>query len=140
MARPEKPIDWKQFEFLALTPNSTQQSIADALGVHRDTLSDRFKQEYGMDFSAYSTLRKQCGRTLFESQQLQKAFKGSAQMLIYLGKVWYGQKEAESKSTEVANDQHLDEKFSLLKLNFELNERLKTLEAQINADKPKADS
>lgn len=121
MARPEKPIDWKQFEFLALTPNSTQETIADALGIHRDTLRDRFQEEYGMSFTAYSTQRKQCGRTLFESQQLQRALKGNSQMLMWLGKVWYGQKEAESKEA-VPREEVLLLEDELLKLKAKIRQ------------------
>lgn len=98
MARNPKVIDWDLVE-LMMEAGANQTQIAMAFNVHRDTLRDSFKKEYGIDFSTYSTTKLQYGDAVLLAAQYQKALKssspGNTQMLIYLGKVRLGQKEAQ---------------------------------------------
>lgn len=107
MTRPEKEIPWDKVE-LYLMSGASQKKIADSLGIHQDTLRDRVKEKYGVDYSTYSTSKSQTGELLLEAAQMQKALKGNTQMQIWLGKVKLGQREPETKS--------LDQPFNLSSL------------------------
>ncbi len=94
--RPDKEINWEKLD-LYLMSGASQKRIADSLCLHPDTLRDRVKEKYGMEYSIYSAAKSQEGRLLLEAAMLQKALKssspGNTQMLIWLGKVKLGQRE-----------------------------------------------
>ena len=126
-----KDINWDLVE-LYLKAGCRQNKIAEALGIHRETLSYKIKEKYGMDYSAFSTKLQSEGEMLLQAAQFQKALKnsspGNTQMLMYLGKVRLGQKEHEDTNTDAANQQNLDQTHLIM----ELEHKNKILEEKVN--------
>lgn|GEM_PF-1065052 len=128
MARPLKEINWDLVELYAKS-GCTQKEIADSLHIHRETLADRVKEKYGMDYSTFSTYFYSEGDILLKAQQFQKAMKGYWQALMWLGKVRLGQKEPEIIMNLAANQTQLDQSHRIMELENQL------AELKNNADK-----
>lgn len=95
------PIDWKEVDkFLVSGCAGTQ--VADALGIHADTLYNRCKEEKKMVFTAYSARMRQKGNSYIHAKQYQTAMNGNTTMLIWLGKQRLGQSE-QPKGTQEFN-------------------------------------
>ncbi len=92
MARTPKEIDWNKVKTRIEAGNSAK-SIAFAHDINIDTFYDRFKKEFGCNFSDYSDPAKETARDNIEYVQYQKALSGNDRMLIWLGKIKCGQKE-----------------------------------------------
>src|SRR5574338_992278 len=98
MARPPKPINWDMVEKRIEAGNNGIQ-IATDLRISKDTFYDRFKEEYGVSFSDYSSELYSAGTGNLQFTQYMKALAGNINMLIFLGKERLGQgKEAEKLS------------------------------------------
>jgi AraC-like DNA-binding protein len=83
-----------------LEAGCTQARIAAAMGVDQNTLHDRFLKQYGENYTDYSGKKARYGEALIEYTQFQKAVKDkNVQMLMHLGKVRLGQKDAPSDAT-----------------------------------------
>ena len=89
--RPQKPIDWTQFEQLCEL-QCTQSEIASFLKVHPNTLSDRVLEHYGEDYSTTYKKYAECGKCSLRRHQFVLS-KKNASMAIWLGKQWLGQKD-----------------------------------------------
>lgn len=121
MTRPLKPIDWNLVEEM-LEAGCTQEKVANAFGLHRDTLHDRFIKEYGLSYTEYSAQKRQYGEARLEHAQYQKAVNDqNVAMLIHLGKVKLGQKEATSEIIE--NPQAREQYLSLMSQLKEFQDR-----------------
>jgi hypothetical protein len=85
MARPRKEIDAEQV-FRMAKRGCTQSEIAGHFGVSQSTISGRFRSEFELG-SAES-------KTSLRALQFRRAAKGDTKMLIHLGMVYLGQKQA----------------------------------------------
>ena len=129
MSRPEKPIDWDKVDKLLLAGCIGTQ-IAPHFNIGADRFYDRVKEEYGMGFTEYSSLKKEHGNSLLLAKQMEKAMNGNGDntMLIWLGKQRLGQKENLENSAPPSDSN----------LTALINE-LKELKGKINATEPKTD-
>jgi len=89
--RPQKPIDWEEFQKLCEI-QCTQLEMASFFGISPDTLSDRTKDYYQEDYSIIYKRFSEGGKCSLRRTQLKLAQKNTA-MSIWLGKQWLGQKE-----------------------------------------------
>lgn len=127
MAPVPKPIDWKRVEF-AMMCSCNQDEIAASQHLSRDQLRERFKEHYGIEYSAYSALLYSQGDILLKEAQMKSAMKGNSNMLMFLGKVRLSQKEPDGTRADAPNEKQLDKEDELLKMqaeNAELKEKLR---------------
>jgi len=96
MGCPSKEIDWKRVDEL-LIAGCPGSKIADAIGIHPDTLYIRCTTEKGMIFSAYAQQKRPIGDSLLHEAQFKKALEGDNTMLVWLGKVRLNQDEKSSE-------------------------------------------
>ena len=118
MAPVPKPIDWKRVEF-AMMCSCNQEEIAASQGVHIDTLRDRFREHYGVEYSAFSAMLYQQGDLLLREAQMKNALKGNSNMQMFLGKVRLGQKEPDGTRTDAPNEKNLGVEHELLSMQAE---------------------
>lgn len=106
--RPAAQIDWKQVDkYLEAGANGVQ--IAARLGVAPDTLYIHCSQEHKMTFSAYAQEKKASGDALLHAAQFNKALKGDAGMLKWLGEFRLGQKSTNlDEITKASKDGVID--------------------------------
>lgn len=107
---PPKQIDWILVDDY-LETGCPGTKIADAIGVHPETLYNRCELEKGMVFSAYSQTKRNKGDALLFKAQFDKAIGrtdvGDSSILIHLGKTRLDQKEmAESKVSVEYQSKH----------------------------------
>lgn len=100
VARPEKTIDWDLVDRL-LEAQCSAREIAGNLGIHEDTLYNRTKEKYKMNYSDYSAKVSSRGVSLLKVAQFKKALSGNPNMLIWLGKIILKQKE-QTNDTDVS--------------------------------------
>lgn len=91
VGRPEKPIDWPQFEQLCAL-QCTQSEIGSMFGICENTLSDRAKAQYGDDYSTIYKRFSEKGKCSFRRNQFVLS-KKNASVAIWLGKIWLGQRD-----------------------------------------------
>ena len=89
--RPEKPIDWTQFEQLCAL-QCTQSEIASMLKVNRETLSIRVKANYQEDYPTIYKRFAESGKCSLRRNQFVLS-KKNASLAIWLGKIWLEQKD-----------------------------------------------
>lgn len=89
VGRPEKPIDWEQFEQLCAMQCTTSE-IASVLKVCEDTLYERVLLKYGEHFSVIYKRYSENGKASLRRNQYLLSKKNAA-MAIWLGKHWLGQ-------------------------------------------------
>lgn len=92
--RPEKEIDWKQFEELCAL-QCIQDEIANILKVCGPTLAIKVKEYYGEDYLTIYKRYSDSGKCSLRRYQFVQS-KKSATMAIWLGKNWLGQKDSQS--------------------------------------------
>ena len=92
VGRPKVTIKWDEVDKY-LIAGCSGQHIADTLGICNETLYDRCKAIYKMNFSDYSSKKRQKGNSMLHYKQFQAAMDGNVSMLIWLGKQRLGQKE-----------------------------------------------
>ena len=85
MARPEKTIDFQQFEQLCAL-QCTQAEICSVLKVTDKTLTKKLKDNYGMTYSEIHKMYSDHGKTSLRRYQWTSAKKGNPSLLIWLGK------------------------------------------------------
>jgi len=94
---PPKEIDWDLVDDY-LETGCPGTKIADAIGIHPDTLYNRCESEKGVVFSAYSQTKRNKGDALLFKAQFDKAIGrtdlGDSSLLTHLGKTRLEQKEA----------------------------------------------
>ena len=92
IGRPKITINWAEVDKYLIAGTSGQH-IADTLGICNDTLFNRCKEIYKMNFSDYSAKKRQKGNSMLHYKQFQVAMGGNVSMLVWLGKQRLGQKE-----------------------------------------------
>jgi CHASE1-domain containing sensor protein len=128
----KKEINWDLVE-LYVKAGASQIKIAQSLFIHPNTLADRVKEKYNMEYSTFSTALRGEGDILIEAQQYQKAMKGYWPALQWLGKVRLGQREPEMLNILAANQGQIDQSHIIMQLQHEIEELKK------NADKPETE-
>jgi hypothetical protein len=125
-------IDWKIVARLCEIM-CTKQEIAGVLGIHEDTLGNRIKQVFGLDFSAYYDQKGAKGRASLRRKQFSAAQKGNTAMLIWLGKQWLGQRD---KVEQVTLNDPLEELVSEFRKRNEILSRAPSDEDPIPGEAP----
>jgi AraC-like DNA-binding protein len=121
MARPQKEINWDIVE-KRMEAGNNAKTICQRFKIDTDTFYRRFKQKYGCSFGDYSAHFVQCGDDDIDYVQYMKAISGNVQMLIWLGRVRRGQKEAESEKEVPKNDEINAYRHKLMLLEAENDE------------------
>lgn len=121
MSRPLKEINWDIVE-KRMEAGNTAMQIAHHLRIDINTFYDRFKREFGCSFSDYAQPAIQCGKADILFTQHMKALSGNIQMLIWLGKVNCGQKEAEITTDLAPKQTELDQSHKIIQLEHALAE------------------
>lgn len=85
-------IDWGLVDRY-LSAGCSGVEIAGVIGISPSTLWDRCLKDNGMPFSYYMQEKKASGIGSLRLKQYELAMKGNVTMLIYLGKVYVGQRE-----------------------------------------------
>ena len=123
----KKEINWELVE-LYVKSGCKQINICRYLDIDEDTLRDRVKEKYGIDWSVFSAKLRCEGEMLIEAQQFQKAMKGYWPALQWLGKVRLAQREPEMLNQLAANQPQIDQTHEIMALQHkgsELQEKLK---------------
>jgi len=115
MARGPKEINWKEVES-AMMASENQDEIAASQGVTRQTLRDRFMQEFGTDYLSYSQALYKKGNALLREAQMKSAMKGNSNMLLWLGKVRLDQKEPDGALRESPRQNEISYDHEIMKL------------------------
>jgi hypothetical protein len=92
VGNPQKAIDWDVVDDYLIS-GLLGSKIADALGIHPDTLYQRCEIEKGTNWSAYLQQKRMKGDGLLHKAQFSKALEGDTSLLIFLGKVRLEQRE-----------------------------------------------
>jgi len=99
LGRPRAPINWEEVDKLLIYGSSGVQ-VAAFLGIDRVTLYDRCVKDRGVDYTTYSTEKRQKGNSLLLGKQFQAAMGGNTTMLIWLGKQRLDQSEQPQSKQE----------------------------------------
>lgn len=94
MGRPQKEINQQQFESMC-SIQATQEEICLVLGLSDKTLNRWCRQTYGTTFSEVFAQKRALGKISLRRYQWQLA-KKNANMAIFLGKQFLGQKDEQS--------------------------------------------
>lgn len=100
MSRKKTEIDW-QFVDNKLANFWDGTEIAAHLGISEDTLYNRVKETFNLDFSAYKAQKRAKGKGILRELQLKTAQEGSVPMLIWLGKQYLEQADKQEIKGEV---------------------------------------
>ena len=98
-----KEVDFEELEKL-VEMQCTLAEVASFFDVHKDTIRNRIKEQYDMDFSTYKELKGTKGRIHLRRLQWKSANKGSVDMQKWLGKNMLEQtekNEVKSQTEEV---------------------------------------
>lgn len=93
--RPEKMVDWNLVDEL-LMADCTGVEIAPHFDMSVYTFYDRIRDEFGMNLTEYSFIKKSQGDACLRKRQYDKALDGDTSMLIWLGKNRLRQKDRET--------------------------------------------
>lgn len=86
-------IEWDKVNHY-LTCGCLGTQVAAKIGVSADTLYDRVKEEFGVDFSEYMRQKREIGEVLVKEAQFDEAVRQrNISMLIWVGKQMLGQSE-----------------------------------------------
>jgi len=100
-------IDW-EFVDKKLANFWEGTEIASALGINKETLYDRVKKKFKIDFSDYKAQKRAKGESVLREIQLKTAMDGNVTMQIWLGKQYLGQADkSEVKQSDITL--HFDE-------------------------------
>ena len=113
-------INWARVNS-ALEAGANGVQVAAMLGMHPDTLYNKCKALYNMDFSAYMLIKREAGNEKLLKAQYELAInENNNSMLIWLGK----QRLNQSDKREIKNDTTINANLDLTKLS---NDRLREL-------------
>lgn len=104
MGRPKIELtdrDWQDIEEM-LEAGCSGKSVADKLGIHFDTLSDRIQERYSSDFSTFSRVKKERGADLLklEAYRLAKSGVNTALLIFLLKSMCSLREDGSSAETE----------------------------------------
>jgi hypothetical protein len=128
----KKQINWDLVE-LYVKAGSSQKKISESLYIHPNTLADRVKEKYGIDYSTFSSALLSEGEMLAEATAYQKAIKGHWPALHWLLQVRCGQKLPENINQISVNQNQIDQSHRIMELEHQI------AELKANADKPQTE-
>jgi len=123
MARKKIEIDWNLVDEM-LKDFCEGTEVADALGIHKETLYDAVKATFNTDFSDYKAQKRARGCQSLRQKQVSSANKGNVSMLIWLGKQYLGQSDKTDHTTK-------GESLNQINVTADNNNSKKELEALI---------
>ena len=82
MGQPKKMVDYKVLNAL-LQFKVTLDFCADHLGMSRDSIMRRIKEDHGMSFTEYHALKMQHTATKLQQKAIEMALKGNTTMMIF---------------------------------------------------------
>jgi len=88
--RPRKEIDWDRVE-KKMESGCTLVEIASHFRMCPTRFGERFKEEYGENFTSFLSNFHSDGKGNVREKQYEEALDGNTQMLLLLGKLWLGQ-------------------------------------------------
>lgn len=100
MARPHKEINWEDFDQLCAI-QCTGEEIAAFFRIDYDTLNAICKREQDKSFSELFAQKRQAGKISLRRRQFQAAQDGNPTMMVWLGKNWLGQQDAQAVQADV---------------------------------------
>jgi len=128
--RKKLKINWDKVD-KALEAGANGVQCAAMLGVHPDTLYNKCKEVYKVDFSAYQQAKRERGNEKLLNAQYELAIKENDKtMLIWLGK----QRLNQAEKREVKNDTTLKAKLDLSKLSNDQLAELSRILADLGGD------
>lgn len=99
VGRPPLDLDWDEIDRLLVSGN-TGTEIAAEIGIHKDTLYDKVKDKYGINFSDYAVSKYSKGDGMIKHVRFNKAIKGNVQLLLYLSEVRLKEKRAADEQSQ----------------------------------------
>lgn len=122
-------IDWdKANKMIKAGANSKQ--VAAGLGVSLQTFINKIRDRYGIKLSEYMNHYRSSGEAWIYEKQYDIASEGNTQMLIWLGKVRLGQKEAADVCENAPNQEMIEKDHEIMRLNHELQELRNALQSE----------
>lgn len=102
MGRKKVEIDWKRVDQMAMA-QCCGVEIAEALGVHYDTLVKKCKTEHKTDLSEYLRLKKQRGKAFAKEKFYEKAWiKGDTTAQIFWSKQHLGWTDKQKPELQIS--------------------------------------
>ena len=98
VGRPEKPIDWTQFEQLCAL-HCTQEEIGRMFNLAPVTISIKVRDHYGEDYLIVYNRFLEQGKCSLRRNQFVLS-KKNASMAIWLGKIWLGQRDPNTEEVK----------------------------------------
>ena len=103
MGRKKIEIDWEVVDD-KLSKFCEGTEIAALLGITEDTLYNRVKEVFNLDFSVYKAQKRAKGEQILRELQLKSAMNGNVVMQIWLGKQYLGQSDKAETKHEFKNE------------------------------------
>ena len=107
MARPKielNDLDFDGWDLLfALAPFHTREECAFKLGISSDSMTERIKEKYDLDFPAFKDKSREGMKSNILHKQYEVAMNGNVTMLIWLGKQYCDQRD--EKNLQVDGNQ-----------------------------------
>lgn len=102
MPQPKKHLDYGRLDAL-LQFKVTVDFCADYLGVSRDTIFRRVKEDHGMTFGEYHKLKMQGTATKLQQKAIELALKGNPTMMIFALKNMAGWTDKQEVTHDVSS-------------------------------------
>lgn len=118
VGRPKKKIsetNWEKVE-LYFKAGASQAKIARSLGMCVHTFRQACEANYGVTYNDICESFRQTGELLIEATQFQKALQGNVQLLIWLGKVRCGQRDADAVAHLAPFQNVIDKEHEIMRL------------------------
>lgn len=92
--QPPKSVDWESFEEMCFI-QCTQVEMANILRLHPETLAQKVKEHYGVEYLEAFDRYSSGGKKSLRRRQYALS-EHNANMAIHLGKLWLGQRDPDS--------------------------------------------
>lgn len=99
--RPQKEIDWVQFEKLCGI-HCTLAEISSWFSCSEDTIERAVKRQYQSDFADVYKQKKSLGRISLRRKMFETAMNGSIPMMIFLSKQMLGYSDKVEQKSEIS--------------------------------------
>jgi hypothetical protein len=122
VGRPRKKLtesDWEKIE-LYFKAGASQTKIAKAFGMCIHTFRINCEERYGQSYQDVFESFNQTGELLIEAVQFQKAIQGNIQLLIWLGKIRCGQRDADAVAHLAPFQNVIDKEHEIMRLKNEI--------------------
>ena len=106
MGRPEKEIDWEQFDKLCYLQCSLRE-IASFFDCSEDTIERRTEKIHGVTFAEYFDKKRGGGKIALRRKMWDLALKGDKTLLIWLSKQHLGMTDKVEQKTEANSTTHI---------------------------------